>query len=73
VNEILTKLEAMKLSNEGGGALTTNFKLAKHLLTEDRLKTLRYEFEYTENSQRPRQFYIKKIIELFQTCKDPGG
>jgi len=50
VNEILTKLEAMKFSNEGGGAFTTDFKLAKHLVTEDRLKTLRYEFKDTENS-----------------------
>jgi len=43
------------------------------LLAEDEMKTLNYEFEETDNSQRPRQFYIDKIVELFQTCKDPGG
>ena len=33
VNEILTKFEAMKLSNE---AFKTEFKLVRHLLSEDR-------------------------------------
>ena len=74
MNEILTRIELIKLSNEGAGDYTREFQVVQGLLTKDKLKTLKYKFEETGTShQRPRQFYIDKIVELFQTCKDPGG
>lgn len=74
MNEVLTRIEGMKLSEAvKGGAHVTEFQIVRHLLTEDKLKTLKYKFEETACNQRPRQFYIDKIVELFQKCKEPGG
>ena len=73
MNEVLTRMEGMKLTTKEGGAYSTEFQIVQHLLKEDKLKTLKYKFEETGCIQRPRQFYVDKIVELFQTCKDPGG
>ena len=73
-NEALTRIEGLNLPNEdGGGATTTDFHVVRRLLMEDKLKELKYDFEETNGNQRSRQFYIDKIVELFQNCKEPGG
>jgi len=73
LNEISTRIEGLKLTDEGGGAYTTESQIVQRLLNEDKLKTLKYEFEETGYNQRSRQLYIDKIINLFQNCQEPGG
>ena len=73
LNEILTRTEGLKLTDGGGGAYTTELQIVKHLLNEDKLKTLKYEFEETGCNQKSRQYYIDKIVQLFQNCQAPGG
>jgi len=73
-NEVITRIEGLNLPNEAeGGATMTDYHVVRRLLLEDKLKELKYEFEETNGNQRPRQFYIDKIVELFQKCKEPGG
>lgn len=71
-NEIITRTEGLKITNEGGADIR-DFQVVRHLLKEDKLKELKYEFEEQNGEQRPRQFYLDKIVELFQNCKEPGG
>jgi len=73
LNEISTRTEEMKLTDGRGGAHTTELQIVKHLLNEDRLKTLKYEFEETGCDQKSRQYYIDKIVQFFQNCQEPGG
>ena len=71
-NEVMTRVEGLNISHEGGAEIR-DFHVVRHLLTEDKLKELKYEFEEQNGEQRPRQFYLDKIVELFQNCKEPGG
>ena len=71
-NEIITRTEGLKIPNEGGADLR-DFHVVRHLLNEDKLKELKFAFEERNGEQRPRQFYLDKIVELFQNCKEPGG
>ena len=85
---VVTKMECMVIAARGEDhdpeikavpkeEMDTNEALTRieglNLLTEDKLKELKYHFEETNGNQRPRQFYIDKIVELFQNCKEPGG
>ena len=71
-NEVMTRVEGLNIPHEGGAEIR-DFHVVRHLLTEDKLKELKYEFEEKNGEQRPRQFYLDKIVELFQNCKEPGG
>lgn len=71
-NEVITRTEGLNIANEGGADIR-DFHVVRHLLKEDKLKELKYEFEEQNGEQRPRQFYTDKIVELFQNCKEPGG
>lgn len=71
-NEIITRTEGLKIPNEGGADMR-DFHVVRHLLKEDKLKELKFEFEERNGEQRPRQFYLDNIVELFQNCKEPGG
>lgn len=71
-NEAITRIEGLDIPTEGG-AVITDFYVVRHLLKEDKLKDLKYEFEERNGEQKPRQFYMDKIVELFQNCKEPGG
>lgn len=71
-NEVITRVEGLNIPN-GGGAVIRDFHVVRHLLMEDKLKELKYEFEEQNGEQRPRQFYLDKIVELFRNCKEPGG
>ena len=71
-NEVMTRIEGLNIPNEGGAEIR-DFHVVRHLLTEDKLKELKHEYEERNGGQRPRQFYLDKIVELFQNCKEPGG
>ena len=71
-NEAITRTESLDIPHEGVAEIS-DFQVVRHLLTKDKLKQLKYEFEEQNGEQRPRQFYLDKIVELFQNCQEPGG